>query len=105
MQLYFFFCQRLLIHEIVVISNQISACSACKSVAYKINVMLFWRNNFLLWALSSTSFGQYFQINVKSGSLGKRHKGFIGSAQFESITMLSIFTTPPAWKIVYFSDW
>ena len=43
------FLMDIMIPEIVIIFNQISACIAYKSVAYKRHVMLFWRNNFLLW--------------------------------------------------------
>ena len=48
MQFYLFFFKLIMIPEKVIILNQISACIAYTSVTYKRNVMLFWRNNFLL---------------------------------------------------------
>ena len=49
MQLYLFFFKLLMIPEIAITLNQISACIAYKSVSCKRHVILFWRNNFLLW--------------------------------------------------------
>ena len=100
MRLYLFFFKLLMIPETVIILNPISTCIAYKSVPYKRLVMLFWRNNFLLWVfvcLSCISFRQYFQINiVKSGAFGIKRGLIIGvvykrwefkaSAHYELIT-------------------
>ena len=50
MQLYLFFFNLLMIHETIIILNQISPYIAYTSAAYKRYPMLFWRNNFLFWA-------------------------------------------------------
>ena len=80
MQLYWFFLCSLWYLRLLLFFNQNSDCIAYKSVAYKRHVMLFWRNNFLLWVffvcLYCISFGPYFQINIfKSGGFGKYIKG------------------------------
>ena len=64
MQFYLLFFKLLLIPEKVIIFNQTSACISYKSVTYQRHVMLFWRNNFLLWVFCVFmvySFGKYFK--------------------------------------------
>ena len=79
MQLYLFFFKLLMIPEIAITLNQISACIAYKSAACKRHVIVFWRNNFLLWVCF------VFILNFIWTSLPR---GFAGERRFLEIRPL-----------------
>ena len=99
-QLYLFFFKLLMMPEMVIILNQISARITYKIVTYTRHKMLFWRNNFLLWVFCVFILyfiriifpNKYCQKWRERGlnhidELSKEEGGFKAYAQNELITM------------------
>ena len=72
------FLKLLMIPEIAITLNEISACIAYKSVTYKRHVMISCKFFVCLFCIS---FGQYFQINRGFGKNIKRELDHIGNGE------------------------